>query len=785
MITEQAQQGEMSVPDTYMREHARHLWSHGFNVVPMRLDQKAPALSEWAHLTSHFQTAQEVEARNWSLNIGYVSGANGVRSIDIDDGDFEALCKVLELLGLDYEYEWLVCTPGNGWHIHFICDEQLTLSSNAVLKGHARAENSFKVIELRWRHFTALPPSQLPETDVPYDWAFKPPSMAMARLSVAVVERMFMALATIEKSDQVDSEQPTSTPVDDTQSSEQPVEEKLRYDPWTAKALEQEVLKVHRALEGGRNTQLNKSAYALGQIVGAGLLSEQDAIDELTRAGIAIDLAEKEIEATLKSGLEAGKKKPRTPKLVYKDSEPALRLPTLKATDDTTLVNFSADDQGNADAIHHFYGKYIAYNDAYGWMTWNGTHFTASIQQINTLIVQVLRKRLHAAKSQDRTDVAKICTAMAGRVAAARTLLENLCHVDISEFDSDPDMINTLNGVVDLRTKKLYRHEPAYRFTWCSPVAYKPDGLLADDALWYHFLASTVPSQEVRTYLQKALGYSITGNISEEVLFYIFGPPRAGKGTLTETILAIFPRPIAMEVDFNTFTQKREGDTQNFDLAPMKAARLVFASESNKYQSLNPAKVKALTGGNLVYCAFKHKEHFSYQPQYAIWLSSNHETNADPDDDAIWSRVKCIEFPNSQLGHEDKSLKRRMQTPENLECVLAWLVEGAYQWYRLGARGLITPDEINKITNEQRAAQDAVGLWLEECCEREPETWTSNENVIQSYQNWCTVNGYEPKKAKGLSQSLAAKGFEIGVLKWIGLESDKKRKKGVTGLSII
>jgi P4 family phage/plasmid primase-like protien len=240
-----------------------------------------------------------------------------------------------------------------------------------------------------------------------------------------------------------------------------------------------------------------------------------------------------------------------------------------------------------------------------------------------------------------------------------------------------------------------------------------------------------------------------------------------------------------MEVDFNTFTAKREGDTQNFDLAPLKPARIVFASESNKYQSLNPAKVKALTGGNLVYCAFKHKDPFTYQPQYAIWLSSNHDTNADPDDDAIWSRLKCIEFPNSQLGREDKSLKRRMQAPDNLECVLAWLVDGAFQWYQCGHHGLSTPEEVRRQTQKQRDAQDAVGLWLEECCERVADEWTSNTLITTSYENWCEANGFEPKKAKGLTQSLAAHGFKTGVLKRTSVSGNEKVTRGVTGLKLL
>jgi putative DNA primase/helicase len=287
-------------------------------------------------------------------------------------------------------------------------------------------------------------------------------------------------------------------------------------------------------------------------------------------------------------------------------------------------------------------------------------------------------------------------------------------------------------------------------------------------------------------YLQEALGYSITGYISEEALFYIYGPPRAGKGTLSETILSIFPRPICIEVDFNTFTQKREGDAQNFDLAPLRPARIVFASESNKYQSLNPAKIKSLTGGNLVWCAFKYGKHFSYKPQYAVWLSSNHKVNGDPDDDALWGRVKVISFPYSRLGKEDKSLKQRMQTTENLEAVLAWLVEGAFLWYQREGKGLQTPDSVKELTQAQREAQDTVRLWLEECCGQKVGAWIANTALYNSYLNWCKETGYEPKKQTGLSQSLASKGFEIGAYGQVTSPSGtEKSARGVKGIILL
>jgi len=193
-----------------------------------------------------------------------------------------------------------------------------------------------------------------------------------------------------------------------------------------------------------------------------------------------------------------------------------------------------------------------------------------------------------------------------------------------------------------------------------------------------------------------------------------------------------------------------------------------------------------LTGGNEVNCAFKYGTHFSYKPQYTVWLSSNHKVNADADDDALWGRVKVISFPYSQLGKEDKSLKRRMQSPENLEAVLAWLIDGAFLWYQREGHGLQTPDAVKELTCSQRDSQDSVGVWLEECCEQKAGEWISNARIYASYKDWCIENGYEPKKITGLTQSIAAHGFETGVWGYIlNPSGTQKSARGVRGLNLI
>jgi putative DNA primase/helicase len=317
-------------------------------------------------------------------------------------------------------------------------------------------------------------------------------------------------------------------------------------------------------------------------------------------------------------------------------------------------------------------------------------------------------------------------------------------------------MLNCKNGVVNLRTGELLPHSPDYHFTYCVPVDYIP---LAPNQVWLKWLDKAV-SKEDADFLQLSAGYSATGHTSEEVLFYLFGPPRSGKGTFTETLLSVFGKPLAKEVNFATFTAQRTGDSQNFDLAPLKPCRFVAASESNAYERFNEAKVKALTGGNEIYCAFKHRDHFGYQPKFKIWLSTNQPVNADPDDDAVWGRLRVVEFPESHLGKEDKQLKERMKTPAVLEGVLAWIVAGARRWYALGSAGLPEPASSARIKELHRGALDNVQAWLDDCCSTGGNSFCVYSNLYLNYERFCRENGIEPKKQKGFSQALIRKGFK-------------------------
>jgi len=440
-----------------------------------------------------------------------------------------------------------------------------------------------------------------------------------------------------------------------------------------------------------------------------------------------------------------------------------ISLDSSKADDKQLLelLKCPSDHDGLARSVQIMFPSHFVYTEATGWMYYTGSHWESRDAggTVRRAIVKTLRFREQIARERlGNTISGKEFKASNSNVEGIMARLRDQVGVccNIADFDNDPDLLNAQNGVIDLRSGELISHAPNQRFTYCIQVDYDPN---AQSKLWDDFILQTVSSPDIARYLQMAAGYSATGCTNEEVLFYLFGPTRSGKGVFTETLLAVLGDHLATGLEFTSFSAPRYGDTQYFDFAPLKSCRFVAAGESNKNVPLNTAKVKQLTGGDRVRCAFKYGNHFAYQPQFKIWLSSNHPFNADVDDDAVWARVRVIQFSKSHEGAEDRKLKQTLREPENLQAVLAWIVKGAYRWYKFGLPEL---PAITEATQTQRDEQDDVYQFLKELCVDDACGWIAIKTLYIHYDNWCSQLGIPVKEINQFSRAVSSKGYTPG-----------------------
>ena len=424
------------------------------------------------------------------------------------------------------------------------------------------------------------------------------------------------------------------------------------------------------------------------------------------------------------------------------------------------LTQFEIDHEGHALATLLLYDGRFRHNDTHGWLKYNGKFWESegSRQTVERAITYTLKKRRGLFAEKEEMKKARFCMGWRTTVANTGMMIAKMegVYTPISWFDKPLDMLNVNNGVINLRTGELSPHDKAQLFTYCLPVDYLPDEEAPKE--WLGFLDSVGLSDDVVSYLQIAVGYSLTGFTSEEVMFYLHGETRSGKGTFTEVINHMIG-DLSTGISMETFTSKRMGDTSKFDLAPLKMKRFVTASESTENGKLNPATIKSVTGGDEIYCSFKRKDHFSYRPQFKIWLTSNFPVNVDVDDDAAWGRLRVIRFNNSFLGKEDKTLKDRLKEPKSLEKILKWAVDGARDWFVLKTTGLPLPKEVEAAVKEHRLLLDGIGQFIDQDCELGDAFFIEGKVLYKEYKAWAEDEGHYVVSRKKFTQSLSKKGI--------------------------
>ena len=446
------------------------------------------------------------------------------------------------------------------------------------------------------------------------------------------------------------------------------------------------------------------------------------------------------------------------------------------------LLTAELDHEGHAQSVLELYpGKY-KYTMTHGWLKYNGRFWEdeGAEQSAERAITNTLVKRREIFAGIEEWKKAKLCASWRQNVTGTKAQLAKSSKIftSIADFDKSKDHLNCANGLLDLRTGELVDHDPSQLFTYCLSIDYLPDLALHANE-WLEFLFSCGLDAEMLDYLRLSLGYSLTGHTSEEVLFYLYGKTRSGKGTAMETINKILGT-LSTGVDMETFTSKRYGDTSNFDLAPLKNKRFITASESQRHGQLNPAFIKKVTGGDDIYCSFKRRDHFSYRPQFKIWLTSNFEANTDVDDDAAWGRLRVIHFPLTFLGQEDKGLKNKLQSKSSMDSIFAWMVSGATDWYTMRGSGLPMPDQVKQKTAEHRESLDSVAQFISQCCIMDASAFTIGAKLYNEYKNWCDDEGYMPFGRKRFTQSLSVRNVTTDVKRVNG-----RVQRGYTGIGVL
>jgi putative DNA primase/helicase len=405
---------------------------------------------------------------------------------------------------------------------------------------------------------------------------------------------------------------------------------------------------------------------------------------------------------------------------------------------------FGRTDAGNGEYFARLYGDRVRFDHRRGcWLIW-ADHWWRSddTRQVRRLAKEAARARYQAAAAigdlRDRAEEARfaIATENRGRIDAMLTGAQSESPVaDAGDhWDGDPWLLGVSNGVLDLRTGVLRPGSPADRITVHTDVAYTRD---ATCPRWERFLDEVFAGdEELVDYIARAVGYSLTGQTTEQCVFLGHGSGANGKSVFLATLRALGGE-YATNTPFSTFELKARASIPN-DLAALAGRRLVTASETNEGARLNEGRLKALTGGDAVTARFLGREFFTFEPTAKFWLAVNHKPTVSDDSYGFWRRVRLIPFTRQFTLDADPMLSETLR--RELPGILAWAVRGVLAWQD---RGLAPPVSVRAATDTYRAESDPLGDFLAARCVELEGTEVGATAVYLAYRAWAAAEGFD------------------------------------------
>ena len=430
-------------------------------------------------------------------------------------------------------------------------------------------------------------------------------------------------------------------------------------------------------------------------------------------------------------------------------------------------------DSGNAECFVEFYGHQYRYAAERGkWYRWTGASWQEDLTgTVVRAMLHVVRLRHQTAptlpKKKDRADLWRHCekSENSGRLHAAVQVAGVLrgMSISITDFDYDRYLLGTPNGVLNLRTMELMPSEPHYFISRLIDVSYDPE---ATCPLWEKFVSEIFDGDnDLIRYVQRIVGYSLTGDMREQAFFIFHGRGANGKSTFLGVMRQLLG-DYAGTVPFESFDADNRNAIGN-DIAALRGKRFVICIEAEHNRKLAEARIKTITGGDEISCRFLYGEFFSYLPQFKVILAVNHLPIVRGDDHGMWRRIHLIPFDRRFEGeNEDKDLKDKLAA--EMPGILNWAIEGLKEWHRIG---LSRPQRVLDATKEYRVMSDQVGRWIIDRCIENPDAAEFGTKLYTTYKAWCDENNERPYSQNIWAQRLTDRGIKVE-----RLESGKGRK---------
>lgn len=410
---------------------------------------------------------------------------------------------------------------------------------------------------------------------------------------------------------------------------------------------------------------------------------------------------------------------------------------------------YGREEIGMGNAFADYFKPIARYNSERGiWYVYDGTVWQPDMENLKVAeLAKLLADKLYVfALTITEEDSRKRFIERVKKLQLRKhrdTMIKDAKSVyplSMKSFDRDIYLFNCKNGTLDLRTMEFRKHSPEDYLTKVSPVIYDPE---ADCPRWRSFIDEIMQGDKARSdYMQKAIGYALTGDTRMECLFILYGPTsRNGKGTTMESILRIMGEygknadPTMLQAKFNA-----QSGGPSEEIARLAGARFVNISEPEKKITLDAALTKRLTGNDTITARYLHENSFEFRPNFKIFINTNHLPNITDLTLFESGRIKIIPFNRHfEENEQDKGLKQLFAEPENMSGILNWMLEG-YRKFR--EEKLDMPDSVINATQEYRMASDKISQFCEACLVEKPGSELRSQAVYNRYKEWSVENGY-------------------------------------------
>lgn len=420
-------------------------------------------------------------------------------------------------------------------------------------------------------------------------------------------------------------------------------------------------------------------------------------------------------------------------------------------------------DLGNAERFVKRHGDDVRYVRPWrSWMVWDGTCWrrdeTLEVERrAKDAVRAIWGEAADGSDKEERTAIAKWAERSEGigrvRAMVEAAMAETGIAITPAAFDTQPFSFVCANGTLDLRTGDLTPHCATDLLTKSSPITFDPG---ARCPTWETFLSRIFDrDQDLIAYVQRAVGYSLTGDTREQCLHVLHGVGQNGKSTFLEVLASVLG-DYAVQADFATFLDRQSNDGPRNDIARLAGARLVRSVEVGEGKRFNEPLIKVLTGDDIVAARFLYSEAFEFRPTFKLWLAANHKPVIRGADLGIWRRMRLVPFTVSIPDAEkDDTLRARLVA--EAPGVLTWALAGCKEWLEYG---LQPPAVVRAATLEYKTESDVIGAFLDDCCEVAAEFSAKAGDLYAAYRQWARQGGEHELSQTAFGRRIDERGFE-------------------------